>query len=64
MIGHVRFGCKHVCDYVLNCLFLSLIRMSGRGKTRGGRGGRQGRPCRGVYEVPVNEVLVQEEGFG
>ena len=40
------------------------IRMSGCGHVHGGRGGRRGKARRGVHEVPVHRVLVQEEGFG
>ena len=38
--------------------------MSGKGQVRGGRGGRRGRARRGVHEVPVHRVLVQEEVSG
>lgn len=49
---------------MLNCLSCSLIRMSGRGQNRGGRGGKRGRARRGVHGVPAHEVPVQEEGLG
>lgn len=55
---------EHIWNYVLNCLSCLSIRMSGRVQTQGGRGGMQGRGRRGVFEVPVQEVPVQEEGLG